>query len=265
MWSDLAFLKPWLTAIVLPPGGPLLALLLGLGLALRARRVALRAIGQGLFGLSVLALWLLSCQGTAVHLEQRVLKPPPALNPSSVQAAFQASGVQAIVVLGGGLHPAAAEYGAAQLSESSAQRLHYGATLARASGRPLAFSGGLGWAAAGRADSEAAAAERWLSQIGLPSIRWQDSQSRDTAGNAQAMSRLLRAQGISSIALVTHASHMPRALREFESTGLRITAAPTTFLGSDQGMGLDWFPSAQGLRNSRRVLHEILGLWLISR
>jgi hypothetical protein len=36
-------------------------------------------------------------------------------------------------------------------------------------------------------------------------------------------------------------------------------------LGAEQGMGLDWFPSGHGLRNSRRVLHEFLGLLLISR
>jgi uncharacterized SAM-binding protein YcdF (DUF218 family) len=71
---------------------------------------------------------------------------------------------------------------------------------------------------------------------------------------------LLKKEGVSRIALVTHASHMPRALGEFRSAGLTALAAPTHFLEPELGMGLDWFPSGQGLRNTRRVLHEWLGL-----
>jgi uncharacterized SAM-binding protein YcdF (DUF218 family) len=265
MLSSLAFLKPWISAVVMPPAGPLLLVLLGFWLALRGARPWRKALGKTMFVLGFAALWLLACQGTAAYLESKLLKPPAALTPAQVASSFKASGVQAIVVLGGGMYPQSLEYGQAQLSDASAQRLHYGASLARATGLPLAFSGGLGWAAPGGQDSEAAAASRWLAQLGLAPLRWQDSQSRDTAGNARAMSALLKAEGVQSIALVTHASHMPRAMKEFSATGLRIVPAPTAFLGTEQSMGLDWFPSGHGLRNSRRVLHEFVGLLLISR
>lgn len=267
MMNEYAFLKPWLSAIVLPPGLPLILILLGYLLAVRSTRVVWMALGKMMFVASFVALWLFCCQGTAMFLERVALRPPLAIEPQSVTLTFKIDQVQAIVVLGGGIHSSSREYGQANLSESSAQRLHYGAMLAKQTGLPLAFSGGVGWAAVAAGDnivgipsSEAAAAGRWLSQLGLPALRYSDAQSKDTAGNAMAMAAVLKKEGIKSIALVTHASHMPRALKEFEAVELKVLPAPTHFILADQGMGLDWFPSGQGLRNTRRVMHEILGL-----
>jgi uncharacterized SAM-binding protein YcdF (DUF218 family) len=265
MINEYAFLKPWLTALILPPGSPLLLMFLGYLMAVRSERVVWLAIGKMLFVASFAVLWLFCTQGAAMFLERVALRPPLVIEPQSVTQTFKLEQIQAIVVLGGGQYSASREYGQASLSESSAQRLHYGVTLAKQTGLPLAFSGGVGWAAAAGGDSEAAAAGRWLSQLGLPALRWQDAQSKDTAGNAQAIAALLKKDGITRIALVTHASHMPRALKEFEATGLKALPAPTHFLVAEYGMGLDWFPSGKGLRNTRRVLHEILGLFIQRR
>ncbi len=260
MLTDYALLKPWLSALVLPPGLPLLLILLGYLLAVRSERIMWMALGKMLFVASFAALWLFCCQGTAAFLERVVLWPPLAIEPQAVTQTFKIDQIQAIVVLGGGQYGASREYGKGALSEASAQRLHYGLTLAKQTALPLAFSGGIGWASASMQDSEAAAAARWLAQLGLPALRWQDAQSKDTAGNAQAMANLLKKEGITRIALVTHASHMPRAVKEFEGTELKVLPAPMNFTEIDQAMGLDWFPSGQGLRNTRRVFHEILGL-----
>lgn len=265
MLNEYAFLKPWLTAILLPPAGPLLLIFLGYLFAVRSKSVLWMALGKMLFVASFAALWLFSTQGTAIFLERVSLRPPLAIEPPGVMEAFKLDQVQAIVVLGGGQFTASREYGKGGLAESSAQRLHYGVTLARQTGLPLAFSGGVGWASAATQDSEAAAAARWLAQLGLPALRWQESQSKDTAGNAQAMAALLKNDGIKSIALVTHASHMQRAVKEFSATDLKVLPAPTHFLEPEQAMYLDWFPSAQGLRNTRRVLHEMLGLAILKR
>lgn len=264
MLTEYAFLKPWLSALVLPPGLPLLLIFLGYLLVVRSERVLWIALGKMMFVVSFIGLWLFCCQGTAIFLERVALRPPLAIEPQSVTQTFKIDQVQAIVVLGGGVQSASREYGKPALSESSAQRLHYGASLAKQTGLPLAFSGGVGWAAAS-GDTESAAASRWLSQLGLPALRYADSQSKDTAGNAQAIAALINKDGIKNIALVTHASHMPRALKEFESTGLKVVPAPTHFIEADHGMGLDWFPSGTGLRNSRRVMHEILGLAMLRR
>ena len=260
MTFEYDFLKPWLSALVLPPASALILLLFGALLSLRSVRVAWRVLGKMICAASFVALWLLCCQGSAVYLERAILQPPAAIAPQAVAQVFKSGQVQAIVVLGGGMHPISLEYGQAHLSESSAQRLHYAAVLSKQTSLPIAFSGGRGWGAAAQTDSEAAAAARWLTQLGLPAPRWLDAESKDTAGNATVISAILRRDGVRHIALVTHASHMPRALREFSAAGLKVVAAPTHFLGAENGIGLDWFPSGQGLRNTRRVLHEILGL-----
>ena len=260
MLTEYAFLKPWLSALALPPGSTLLLLLLGYLLVVRSRKSLWKVFGKALFVLGFAATWLLSCHGTAVWLERIALRPPAEIQPLSVTSSFKIEQIQAIVVLGGGKYVTSREYGSPQLSDSSAQRLHYGAHLAMKSGLPLAFSGGSGWAAASTDESEAAAAARWLQQLGLTAPRWLDEKSKDTAGNAQAMAQLLKKDGIKNVALVTHANHMPRAAEEFRGTGLNVLPAPVNKLGAEQGMGLDWFPSGQGMRNNRRVLHEILGL-----
>jgi uncharacterized SAM-binding protein YcdF (DUF218 family) len=265
MMTEYAFLKPWLSALVLPPGLPLLLIFLGYLLVVRSERVLWTALGKMMFVTSFVALWLFCSHGTAMFLERVALRPPLAIPPQDVTQTFKLSQVQAIVVLGGGIQSTIREYGKPALSESSAQRLHYAATLAKQSALPLAFSGGAGWGSASAQDTEAAAAGRWLAQLGLPPVKWQEAQSKDTAGNAQAIAALLKKDGITSIALVTHASHMPRALKEFEATELKITPAPTHFIEADQGMGLDWFPSGHGLLNTRRVMHEILGLAMLRR
>ncbi len=259
MLTEYAFLKPWLTALVLPPGSPLLLILLGYLMAVRSERILWMAVGKMLFLAAFAALWLFCCQGTAMFLERVVLRPPPAIEPQSVTQTFKIDQIQAIVVLGGG-QKKSREYGTAALTDSSAQRLHYAAVLAKQTGLPLAFSGGVGWSSAATQDTEVAAAQRWLAQLGLPALRWQDGQSKDTAGNAQAIAAILKKQGVSRIALVTSASHMPRAMKEFQRVEFVVTPAATQFLESEQSMGLDWFPSGHGLRHTRQVLHEVLGL-----
>jgi uncharacterized SAM-binding protein YcdF (DUF218 family) len=260
MLNDLAPFKPWLTALALPPGSVLLLIFLGYLLAARSERVLWIALGKLMFVTAFAALWLFCTQGAAMFLERVALRPPLAIEPQAVTQTFKIDQIQAIVVLGGGQQSASREYGKAGLSDSSAQRLHYGVTLSKQTGLPLAFSSGVGWAAAATQDTEAAAAQRWLQQLGLPAPRWLDAESKDTAGNAKSMAALLKKEGITRIALVTTASHMPRARLEFERVELKVLPAPTQFLEPEQSMGLDWFPSGRGLRHTRQVLHEILGL-----
>jgi len=63
---------------------------------------------------------------------------------------------------------------------------------------------------------------------------------------------------------VTHAPHMPRAMRCFEREGMQPFAAPTAFVippGFRPGP-LEWLPSHGALSVSAAALHEYLGmLW----
>jgi uncharacterized SAM-binding protein YcdF (DUF218 family) len=260
MFADLGIYKSWLTAWVLPPAAPLLLILFGYWLSTKSEREIWRASGKLAFWTGFVVLWLACCYGTAMYLSRVILPRPLAIEPATAAKQLKEEKMQAIVVLGGGMNSASREYGLPGLSDHSAKRLHYGATLRQLSGLPLAFSGGTGWSAASSAGTEAQAAQRWLTQLNLPPLKWQESASRDTAGNAQAVSTMLKKDGITRIVLVTDAMHMPRAVLAFQGTGMTVLPAPTYFLESEAANGLDWFPSGQGLYRTRQVLHEWLGL-----
>ena len=246
-------LKPILTALVMPPASPLLVALLGVLLATRRR---LRA-GLAMAFIGIAALWLLSCHAVAAWLAQSMLPQVVAAQPAQVAQAR----VQAIVVLGGGVLPQAPEYGTGQPGPPTLARLRYGAWLARLTGKPVAFAGGVGWAAGADFPSEAEVARRTLQEFGT-GLRWADAQSRDTAQNAQRMRELLARDGITRIALVTDAWHMPRALLEFRRAGFTVLPAPTGFPVAPTRPLLAWLPSSEGLALTRQVLREALGLWV---
>jgi uncharacterized SAM-binding protein YcdF (DUF218 family) len=101
-----------------------------------------------------------------------------------------------------------------------------------------------------------------LARLGAPALRWQENQSRDTRENALLTAALLKSDGVSHIALVTHAWHMPRSVRQFETAGLLVVPAPMGFIRSDSTPLLQWLPSGKGLRDSGWVIREWLGLLL---
>ena len=250
---ELGSFKPLLTSLAMPPLAPLLLALLGVLLAWRKKRGGLLLVT-----LSLAALWLLSCHGTAVWLARNAL---PQFAPVS-SAQLKAGGVQAIVILGGGLLPEAPEYGGEpQPAGFTAARLRYGVWLARRSGLPLAYTGGVGWAADGmQHQPEAEVVARVALQDYGVKLRWSEDASRDTSGNARLLAPMLQRDGVRRIALVTDIWHMPRSVAAFERAGLVVTPAPMAFvLPLEHGL-LQWLPSAQGLLASRLVLRECLGL-----
>ena len=251
---ELGALKPILTSLVMPHVSLLLLALLGLLLAWRNHKKT----GLAMATAAVLLLGLLSSHGAAAWLARHAL---PQFAPLNV-AALKASRVQAVVILGGGLLPEAPEYGSSQLNDATAARLRYGAWLARQSALPMAFSGGVSWAIhSTQTVSEAELAARVTQQEYGMTLRWNEAESRDTAGNARLLAPLLRHSGVQRIALVTHAWHMPRAVAAFEKTGLAVTPAPMGYALAGPGW-LAWLPSPGGLQASHLVLKEWLALAL---
>jgi uncharacterized SAM-binding protein YcdF (DUF218 family) len=168
-------------------------------------------------------------------------------------------------VLGAGRHVSRPEYGHGELTANGLVRLRYGAWLARRTGWPLAYSGGVGWGQGGSL-SEAEIADTIVrEELGTP-LRWRESASRDTAQNARLSVPMLQAAGVKRIVLVTQASHMPRALRWFRAAAgpgqIDIVAAPTDFIGTGDSTLLDWVPTARGAHLVQAASHEIFGLWL---
>lgn len=247
-------LKPLLTALVLPPAGPLLLLAVGMWLGRRATR---RRLASGLCCSALALLWLLSCQSVAVALSEFLL--PSFASPMLAQV----SQAQAIVVLGGGVRPGdKLRHIPDELTLETQERVAAGARWAKASQRPLAFSGGQGWGQQGQSPNEADVASQVLWQDHGLKFQWLEASSRDTRENAQRTAQLLLPQDVRHIALVTQSWHLPRSVRNFEEAGFKVLPVPVGIPRGTGAVGLDALPSGQGLSLSRQVLREWLGLRL---
>lgn len=252
MHPMLSELKPYLTALVMPPTLPLLVVFAGLVLAQRKRR-----IGQALAWLGALSLWVLSANAPAVWLHNTLIPSYP----SAHSAALQQAQVQAIVILGGGVETGLPD-GVAQLKRSALDRLRHGAELSRASGLPIMATGGVGWGAKSASESEAQVTARVARDAFGIQVRWQEAASRDTHENARNAHQILSAQGIQRIALVTHTWHMTRSIKAFEQAGFVVTPAPMGHPVNNHSSLLGWLPGSGGLETSHAVLRERLAWWV---
>ena len=252
--------KSVIAALLLPPVPLLLLLLFGAAL-LWARR----AIGWLLILMGVAGLWLCSCAGVGQLLSTIALKPPPPLQPDRIAALKrdpQARRNVAIVVLGGGREAYAPEYGVSNLNAWSLERLRYGIWLGRETGAPVAFSGGVGWMQK-EGMSEAQIASRIAAAEFARPLRWVEEESRDTRENAGRVLPILLRDGVNEVIVVTHAWHMPRALRAFQEAAqgrVKVTAAPMALAPLVDQPLLMWLPSAEGHAHVRQVLRECIGL-----
>lgn len=240
----LLFLKKWITALLMPP--ICLVLLGALGLVLGRRRPRL---GRWVIGLALLVLSALSWPPVADALVGSLERHPPL----SAQALKQA---QAIVVLGGGIYPHAPEYGGEDnVARPTLQRLQYAAGLQRRSQLPVLVTGGS--PEGGRPEGEVMQ-QVLEQQFGVP-VRWVESASLDTAGNAALSAPLLRAAGVQRVALVSQAWHLPRAVALFEAQGFTVLPAPTGFRTRPPQALTAYLPSAEALLASQTALREWLG------
>lgn len=254
--------KPVLGMLLLPPVPLLLLVLLGVRLVLPRRGLGWLVVLTG-----VTLLWLSCCTGSARLLAPWLLHPPAALAPERIEAlreAVRAKQPVAILVLGGGSRRLAPEYGVGDLSAISLERLRYGIWLARQTGAPLAFSGGVGHGVRdGEAAPEAQLAARIAEQeFGRP-LKWTEDRSRDTRENAAYAVPMLKDQGIRQVVLVTHQAHMTRALRAMEQVAggaPSFEAAPVGVAHGSLASAALWLPSREGFASVHIVLHEALGL-----
>lgn len=266
---ELAALKPLIGALLLPPG-------IGLLLVAAGWRLRHRTVGRVILPIALLLCWLSMCGGSARWLQDRMLRPPPPLSEAQIQELADSLRSprlprSAIVVLGAGREPLAPEYGRGMLSPVGLHRLAYGLWLARRSGLPVAYAGGVGWADRGTT-SEAEVANAIAREEHHRPLRWVDDRSRDTRENAQHIVPLLAADGVRRIVLVTSATHMPRALRLFRAAllerglakDIELLPAPTGFIGTDREGILTWLPSGEGALQVHAVCHELAGLLQIS-
>ncbi len=84
---------------------------------------------------------------------------------------------------------------------------------------------------------------------------------KDTQEEAEAVQKII---GNHPMALVTSASHMPRAFNFFTQLKLNATPAPTFYLAK-QSEGTNWRFESAGLLKSERAIYEYIGMawqWL---
>nr|WP_295083217.1 YdcF family protein [uncultured Roseateles sp.] len=252
-------LKPFLVAVLLPPGPFLLLSLVGAALLRRHR-----GWGRIVLGLGTLGIWLSCTEGFAQFLAETLVHPTPALSAETLQTLQVASrdGEKiAVLVLGGGARNLVPEYQGPALKLVSEERLRYGVWLARQVDAPLGFSGGIGWGARHLSISEASAAKASAQNTYKLPLRWAEGQSRDTHENAQLSMAMLKADGIQTVVLVTHDLHMPRAMRAFSQakpSQMRLVAAPVGYRRDGPFDWQDWSPSEEGLPRVRYTIYEWL-------
>jgi uncharacterized SAM-binding protein YcdF (DUF218 family) len=97
-------------------------------------------------------------------------------------------------------------------------------------------------------------------EFGIP-VRWAEGSSNNTLENARLSQQVLQQAGISRIYLVTHAWHMPRAVRSFQSAGLEVIPTPTAYTTRYRTDLLAFVPNAEALGDSRIFMHELVGMF----
>ncbi|TJY59916.1 YdcF family protein [Sinimarinibacterium sp. CAU 1509] len=240
-----------LTVLLQPLGAALLALLFAL--LLWRRRVGL---ARGLTGAALVWLWLWSMPWASEALRASLEQRYPMRAPDDLPQA------DAIVLLGGGIEPAAPPRRLDVDVNSGGDRMIYTAALYHAGKAPLIIvSGGrLPWTPGTQSEADAMAA--LLQQLGVPDAAvLREGRSRTTRENARYTRDLLATRGIHRVLLVTSALHMPRSMRNFETPGVEFIAAPTDVEVVERAHGvLDLLPDTRALDGSARAFKEYLGL-----
>ncbi len=214
-------------------------------------RYGRKKLALGLLGLVLACWWALSTPIVSILLT------------APLEAEYQAYDGEAVdfVVVLGGYHASDEQIPISSLlSATSLTRLMEGiSVLQRNPGARLLLSG----YAADDELSHAEALARVAAHFGVPrEIMQLQEAPRDTVSEARAWSALLRGQ---RFALVTSATHMPRAMRLFELQGLSPVAAPTNFVaaGSLKYSWRNWMPRGYSLYRTEQAWHEYLGLlWI---
>lgn len=247
-----ALLANTLINFLLPPILFLVTAVIGCALWHRHPR-----LGRNLAFASLALLWLASTAAFNGPLREALGWPAPA-------DLREASGAQAIVVLGGGMYDEAPEYGAvATVNARTLERVRYAAWLSRKTRLPVLVSGGRPYKAPA---AEAEVMKSVLENEFSTPVRWIEAESANTFENARASARILREAGIGKVFLVTHSFHMRRAVQAFAPTGIEVIAAPTGLDTVGPTTLVDFLPSPREFQTSYLVAHEFVGrVWYAIR
>ena len=253
----LSFIKPFISAVILPPTSLFLLIFLGLflmGRKNRSNQGRVQFWGKGLIYLGTCLLWVISCPLFSNWLLDHGLQSFP----MTTAQRLNDEKVQAIVVLGAGVELDLPD-GQPQLQAGALDRLRYAIQLSRASQIPILVTGGKGWASRSDSVNESDVTEQVAqSAFGYP-IRWKESESHDTKESAVNAWQKLNPEGIQKIALVTHFWHMQRSEHNFTKAGFNVIPAPMGQTSMNNNAFFMFFPSPGAMKNSLNAFHEMAG------
>ncbi len=239
-----------LETLLLPPASALCLWLIGTLLRRRSARVSWPRLGRALQVGALLLLWCASTPFVGKAL-LHTLQTSPAL-----PADGALPDAQAIVVLSAEADRTGGEYGGATVGPMTLQRVRYAASLQRRTGLPLLVSGGV--PGTDLPPLAGMMADLCRNELGVP-VRWVEDRSTDTWENAEFSARMLRADGVQRILLVSSAWHLPRAVESFVAQGLDVVPAPTGFRPPPFDGWASLLPHWSGLRDTSLATHEWVG------
>lgn len=249
------FLKT-LSQLVMPPASTAVGLLVALLLA----AVRLRRLGTLVAAFSLLEFVVLSLPPVADALLeplQRSARAAAALAPACCY--------DAIVVLGGGMTPAAPPDVMEPGLSEGADRVWYAAQLFHRGLAPRIIVSGGNLMAKGPATTEAEAMRRFLMDLGVPTDAIvSEGTSLNTIENVRNVRQLV---GDGRVALVTSGYHMARALTIARKGNLNVGAFPTDWRLPETARPFweNWLPSIDAMAWSCISLKEHIALLLDRR
>ncbi|MGE4239674.1 YdcF family protein [Ramlibacter sp.] len=166
---------------------------------------------------------------------------------------------RAAVVLGGGMLGARPPLLPYPDMGAAADRMWHAARIYHAGKAPLlVLSGGISRPGE---PNESEAMQLLLLDLGVPREAMRlEGASFNTASNARMSARLLEAEGIRSVLLVTSALHMRRARKNFEAAGIHVVPAPTDFGAVARPFDVgQLLPEASALTGSADAMKELVG------
>jgi uncharacterized SAM-binding protein YcdF (DUF218 family) len=201
---------------------------------------------------SILVLSLFSAEPVA----RRLMRVAEASAPTTVRSDLV---YDAVIVLGGGIDPAASRAtGAPRLNAAADRIVRTIGVLRSGRARNALLAGGLVHPQPGE-PSEAERTALLLREWGIaPERIYLETRSRNTHENAVESARIAMAQGWHTLLLVTSAAHMARALESFRAAGVEPDALPVDFRAGD-GFGENWAPRTEFLDMSTYALRELAG------
>jgi len=234
-------------------------LLLGttLGLALLMAGHRSRRWGVGWLAALVAAYWLLSLPVTATTLERALTGTSRPL-----QAAADAPGAEAIIILGGGSETFRADDRAFSApSESSALRALEAARVYAIVPTLLVIPSGGPGGEAGRGEPESTVMRGVLESHGIPeAVIVEEAKASSTREEALALAELLTAHGVSRVIVITSPTHMRRALGALAGAGIVAFGSPSREHTESRSPASPLVPSERALGDSRQALREIMAL-----